>query len=84
MFFTVADLKRKFRNRQVFNDIDDLSKLLYSLSEDGYIQKIEYKYRNMNIYYLTSKCDNMNEQVVLSDEDKRNAKEFLKEIGVII
>lgn len=84
VFFTVADLKRKFRNRQVFNDIDDLSKLLYSLSEDGYIQKIEYKYRNMNIYYLTSKCDNMNEQVVLSDEDKRNAKEFLKEIGVII
>lgn len=84
VFFTVADLKRNFRNRQVFKDIDDLSKLLYSLLEAGYIQKIDYKYRNMNSYYITSKCDKMNEQVVLSGEDKMNAKEFLKEIGMSI
>ena len=80
VFFRVNDLQRVHSSKRAFKDVDDVGALLNKLYSDLYLEKLEYKDNNgRNIYYLTSKCEELLNQIKFNDEDLEEANEFLKE-----
>ena len=56
--------------------------LLNRLYESGYIGKLEDKYKEMNIYYLTKKTENINSEIEITKDQIIQSTNFLDEIGI--
>lgn len=83
VFFTITDIKRTFRKNKAFKNIKDLSGLLYTLHNRGYLGKLEFKRTNETIYYLTSKCDELDNNFDVKDINEEEVNNFLEDMGVI-
>ena len=83
VFFRKTDIKRLYGRYKAYKDIDDVSKLLHSLYLKGYINKLEFKdpNNNENIYYLTSKCEDIKFSLDINDEDEKQIENFFIETG---
>ncbi|MCQ2738003.1 MAG: hypothetical protein MJ224_05295, partial [archaeon] len=82
VFFTVKDIKAVYKIYKDYKNIDDVPTLLNRLYESGYIGKLEDKYKEMNIYYLTKKTENINNKIEITEDQITQASNFLIEIGV--
>lgn len=82
VFFKLSDVKRIYYRYKAYRNIDDVGKLLHTLQLKGYLGKLEFKDNDQNIYYLTSKCENITVPIELTEEDKKDADKFLKDIGL--
>lgn len=84
IFFRKRDLKRIYGRYKAYKNIDDVGKLLHNLYLKGYLNKLEFKDPNNheNIYYLTSKCENIKFSLVIDEEDQKQIETFLKELGL--
>lgn len=83
VFFTVTDVSKVYKKHKDYKNIDDVPLLLAKLHKDGYIGKLEDKYRNnYNIYYLTKKTEQINKKIgELTEKQIIEANNFLNEIG---
>ena len=79
--FTVADITSIFKNYKAYKDIEDISGVLYNLYLEGYIGLLEFKdnYRK-NIYYLTTKAENIGEQVRVTEDHRKDYLKWLEDI----
>lgn len=82
IFFTVKDINKIYRKHKAYKDVNDVSKMLYRLSKKGYIEKLEYQYRKQNIYYLTSKCENISSIPKFDKEIIFAKRDYLENIGI--
>lgn len=83
VFFRLTDVKRVYYRYKAYKNIDDVGKLLHILQLKGYLGKLELKdHNNQNIYYLTSKCENITVPIELTEDDKKEAAKFLDDIGL--
>ena len=84
IFFRKRDVKRIYGRYKAYKNIDDVGKLLHNLYLKGYLNKLEFKDPNNheNIYYLTSKCENIKFSLVIDEEDKKQIETFLKDLGL--
>lgn len=84
IFFRKRDVKRIYGRYKAYKNIDDVGKLLHNLYLKGYLNKLEFKDPNNheNIYYLTSKCENIKFSLVIDEEDQKQIETFLKELGL--
>jgi hypothetical protein len=80
VFFTVTDVKRAYGKVKAYKNIDDISKLLNKFYKNGFIDKLDYKDKNnQNIYYLTSKCNDINDNITVTETDVSEADKFLRD-----
>lgn len=78
VFFRVNDLQRIHSKKRAFKDIDDVGALLNKLYSNLYLEKLEYKDSNgRNIYYLTSKCNEIINPIAFEDADLTDANDFM-------
>lgn len=86
VFFTVSDVKYAYANKKAYKNVNDISKMLNKLYKLGFIDKIEYRdNKGQNIYYLTSKCENIIDAIAVTESDEVEARKLLKsEMGVNI
>lgn len=86
VFFTIQDIENIFKSYKPFKNIKDLSTLLLTLTSRGYIGKLPFNdpYKNKyNIYYLTSKCQELDNNFDVKNIDKDKVRERLKHYGVL-
>lgn len=83
VFFTVSDIKYAHGNKKAYKNIEDIPKLLNKFYKNGFIDKLDYKdARGQNIYYLTSKCNNITETIEITSDDEVEARKYLQnELG---
>ena len=80
VFFTVTDVKRLYSRNKPYKNIDDVPKLLNKFYKNGFIDKLDYKdVKRQNIYYLTSKCNDINDNITVTETDVFEAKKYLQE-----
>ena len=80
VFFRVSDIKRVYSRRNAFKNIDEVGVLLDKLYKKGFIGKLDFKDdERQNIYYLTSKCEDINEPMKLTEDDIIDSNNFLIE-----
>lgn len=78
VFFRITDLQRIHSSKRAFKDIDDVGSLLNKLYSNLFLNKLEYKDGNgRNIYYLTSKCEEILNPIKFDEEDLIDANDFL-------
>ena len=78
IFFRVNDIQRMHFKKRAFKDVDDISILLNKLYSNLYLEKLEYKDANgRNIYYLTSKCNEIINPITFEEEDLIDANDFM-------
>lgn len=83
VFFRVSDINRVYSRRNAFKNIDKVGVLLDKLYKKGFIGKMDFKDdSNNNIYYLTSKCEDITEPMKLTEEDIIDSSNFLIEQGI--
>ncbi len=83
IFFRVSDIKRVHSRRNAYKNIDEVGILLDKLYKKGFIGKLDFKDdERQNIYYLTSKCEEINEPLKLTKDDIFDSCEFLIEQGI--
>lgn len=84
IFFRLTDVKRIYYRYKAYKNIDDVGKLLHTLHLKGYLGKLDFIDPNtkQNIYYATSACKNITDPIELTDEDREEANEFLRNIGL--
>lgn len=70
IFFRQKDVKNKYRTRKAFKNINNVSQLLNTLYEKGYLCKYEEKHGRENIYYLSEKCENLTVKYDLKKADE--------------
>ena len=75
VFFRVSDLRNIYGSRRAYKNIDNVPKLLDSLFKKGYLGKYEHKQENENLYYLTTKCDD----IISEFEPTKTFDEYWKE-----
>lgn len=83
VFFRISDIRRHYSKYKAYKNIDDVQSLIHRLVKKGYIDSIEYQDGKQNIYYLTEQCKDIAIPFELTKEDKEEAEEFLKEVGVV-
>ena len=86
VFFTIQDIENIFKSYKPFKNIKDLSTLLLTLTSRGYLGKLPFNdpYKNRyNIYYLTSKCQELDNNFDVKNIDKDKVRERLKHYGVL-
>ena len=79
VFFTVSDLKSTFSRNRAYKNIKDVGKFLNSLYEKDYLGKLEGKYNGKNIYYLTSKCEEIDYVLEVTDEHREKRDKIIDE-----
>ena len=83
VFFRVSDIKRVYSRRNAFKNIDEVGVLLDKLYKKGFIGKLDFKDdERQNIYYLTSKCEEINKPLELTEEDIIDSTNFLIKQGI--
>ena len=83
VFFTVKDVKRAYGRNKPYKNIDDVPKLLNKFYKNGFIDKLDYKDKNnQNIYYLTSKCETINNNITVDETDVSEAKKYLEDLDL--
>ena len=86
VFFTIQDIENIFKSYKPFKNIKDLSTLLLTLTARGYLGKLPFNdpHKNRyNIYYLTSKCQELDKNFDVKNIDEDKVNERLKHYGVI-
>lgn len=86
VFFTIQDIENIFKSYKPFRNIKDLSTLLLTLTSRGYLGKLPFNdpHKNRyNIYYLTSKCQELDNNFDVNNIDEAKVKERLKHYGVL-
>ena len=85
IFFTVSDINTIYINNKDYKNIEDVPKLLAKLHKDGYLGKLEDKYRKYNIYYLTKKTEQINKAIgKLTKKQIIEASNYLNNINFMI
>ncbi len=79
VFFTVSDLKSTFSRNRAYKNIKDVGKFLNNLYEKDYLGKLEGKYNGKNIYYLTSKCEEIDYVLEVTDEHREKRDKIIDE-----
>lgn len=83
VFFRVSDIKGAYANKKAFKNIDDVGALLNKLYDKGFINKLDfYDSKRQNIYYLTSKCEEITSPIEIESEDILEAQNFLIQQGI--
>lgn len=83
VFFRVSDIKGAYSNRKAFKNIDDVGVLLNKLYDKGFINKLDfYDNKRQNIYYLTSKCEEITSPIEITESDIIEAQNFLQHQGI--
>lgn len=83
VFFRVSDIKGAYSNIKAFKNIDDVGALLNKLYDKGFINKLDfYDNKRQNIYYLTSKCEEITSPIEITEDDIVEAQNFLIHQGV--
>ena len=83
VFFRVSDIKGAYSNIKAFKNIDDVGALLNKLYDKGFINKLDfYDNKRQNIYYLTSKCEEITSPIEITEDDIVEAQNFLIYQGV--
>ena len=83
VFFRINDVQRIHSSKRAFKDIDDVGNLLDKLYSNLYLEKLEYMdNRGRNIYYLTAKCNELNNPVKVEMDDIIDAENFKAEQGL--
>ena len=79
VFFTVSDIKRNFRTKKPFKNInEDTSKMMDKLHKLSFLDKFAYNdFKVQNIYYLTSKCENIKDVILITKSDEDSAEKAL-------
>jgi len=81
--FRVSDIKGAYSNIKAFKNIDDVGALLNKLYDKGFINKLDfYDNKRQNIYYLTSKCEEITSPIEITEDDIVEAQNFLIYQGV--
>lgn len=83
VFFTITDINRVYRKHKDYKNIEDLTTLLYKLNKNGYLGKLDYKFQNKNIYYLTVKCENIINTVEFTEKDIISSNKYLSDVGIV-
>lgn len=83
VFFRVSDIKGAYANKKAYKNIDDVGALLNKLYDKGFINKLDfYDNKRQNIYYLTSKCEEITSPIEITKDDIIEARNFLIHQGV--
>ena len=85
VFFTFKDIESVFKNYKPFKNIKDLSTLLLTLTSRGYLGMLPFSdpHKNKyNIYYLTTKCQELDKNFDVNKIDETKVEERLKHYGV--
>lgn len=83
VFFRVSDIKGTYANKKAYKNIDDVGALLNKLYDKGFINKLDfYDNKRQNIYYLTSKCEEITSPIEIEKEDIIEAQNFLQYQGI--
>ena len=85
VFFTKTDIENIFKTYKPLKNIKDLSTLLMTLTTRGYLGKLPFSdpYKNKyNIYYLTTKCEELDNNFDIRDIDDKKVNKYLEDIGV--
>lgn len=82
VFFRISDLRDVHGRKKAFKNIDNLSNLLNSLMNKGYLGKYQYKIDGENLYYLTSMCDDIMTQFKPLKTFKQYWNEFSTNAGL--
>lgn len=83
VFFRVSDIKGAYANKKAYKNIDDVGALLNKLYDKGFINKLDfYDNKRQNIYYLTSKCEEITSPIEITEDDIIEAQNFLIHQGV--
>ena len=81
IFFRYSDLKSYYGKRTAYKNIEDVSQLLQSLYNKGYLGKYEYKHNGENLYYLTPMCNNLTSDFELKKSYDRYITEYFENTG---
>ena len=83
VFFTISDVKRAYSSRKAFKNISNLGNFLNKLYNKGFLEKLDfYDSKGNNIYYLTSKCEEISKPIELDENDIIDANNFLANQGI--
>lgn len=85
VFFTIRDIENIFKTYKPFKNIKDLSTLLLTLTSRGYLGMLPFSdpYKNKyNIYYLTTKCQELDNNFDVNNVDDSKVEKILKHYGV--
>lgn len=78
VFFTASEFKMIFKNHKAVKDIKDVNSLIRKLVDKGFINKLDAKKGNHNIYYLDESVNQVYDEYSLSVEDIDNAIDSLR------
>lgn len=81
LFFKISDIGAIYQRQKAYQNIDDISNLLYTLQKKGYIGKYEHKHSRHNLYYLRERCLDLQEEFKPDKPFKEYLTNFLREIG---
>ena len=82
IFFRLNDLKSYYGKRTAYKNIDNVSQLLQTLHNKGYLGKYEYKHNRENLYYLTPMCNNLENEFKLNKSYNDYVSDYFTNTGV--
>lgn len=82
IFFRYSDLKSYYGKRTAYKNIDDVSQLLQTLHNKGYLGKYDEKKGNENLYYLTPMCNNLTSKFEPKKSYDRYVTDYLLSTGL--
>lgn len=83
IFFTYNSIKRLYSRYKAFKNVADFKSLMSKLYKMDYIGKLEVKYKNQSIYYLTPKVQEINIEMDLTKDDIIEANNYLAKLEII-
>ena len=81
IFFRYSDIKNIYSRYNAYRNVEDVSKLLNSLYNKGYLGKYEHKQDKENLYYLTPLCETLTSKFEAVKSFDDYATEFITNAG---
>ena len=75
-------MKSYYGKRTAYKNIDNVSQLLQTLHNKGYLGKYEYKHNRENLYYLTPMCNNLENEFKLNKSYNDYVSDYFTNTGV--
>ena len=82
IFFRVTDIQNIHGRKKAFKNVDNVSDLLNTLYNKGYLGKYEYQFNGKNLYYLTPKCEDILIEFKPNKSFEDYWKSFKKQAGL--
>ncbi len=80
IFFRLSDLKI-YSKYNAYKNVDNVSQMLQTLHNKGYLGKYEQKYDKENIYYLTPMCNELNKKFEPKKTYNQYVTDFIANVG---